>query len=196
MIYRCIINALSLIALSVVLTGCTGATTNAPTVQIPADLPNLAPASTFAQPIGKLPVPMNEPAPDFSYTQANGETHRLSELRGKRVILNFWATWCGPCEQEMPLLQQTATDHAGQDLVVIGVNRNELPDAIIPFARSHSLTFTLVSNPIGDISDGYGVNYMPMTFFIGRDGMLIKRQIGEITPEIIQQFLDSTAKTP
>lgn len=120
---------------------------------------------------------VGKPAPDFEYTRADGSTVRLSDLRGKKVIINFWATWCLPCREEMPDLQQVYEDHAGE-VVIIGVNRLEAVDVIAPFAEEVDVTFDLVANPAGDIADRYGTVNLPTTYFIHSDGTVALRKIG------------------
>jgi peroxiredoxin len=127
-------------------------------------------------------------APDFQFSFADGTQMKLSGLRGKKVILNFWATWCGPCREEMPDLQR-ALQSGGDQLAVIGVNKVEQVDAITSFANELKLTFPLVANPRGDIPDRYRVTGLPVSYFINRDGTIGARQIGVMNFDTIQQKL-------
>lgn len=119
-----------------------------------------------------------EKAPDFSYTLADG-THKLSDLRGKPVLVNFWATWCMPCIEEMPELE--AARHANPDLVILAVNRNESTEAIAAFAPKVGVSFPLITDRDGAISERYGVINLPTTFFINRDGTIAARHLGALT---------------
>lgn len=130
-----------------------------------------------------------DPAPDFRYTLPDGSSVKLSDLRGTPVILNFWATWCVPCVEEMPHFQQ-ALDDAGGDLLVLAVNRNELPEAIARFAPKVDVRYPLIADLSGAIGDRYGVTSLPITFFIRRDGTIAARQFGAISPELLAQRVD------
>ncbi|MEI7770957.1 MAG: TlpA disulfide reductase family protein [Chloroflexales bacterium] len=127
-------------------------------------------------------------APDFSYTMADGSLHKLSELRGKRVLLNFWATWCMPCREEMPELQQAAKDN-GDSLMVLAVNRNEAPAAIAKFGNEIGVTFPLIANISGDIGDRYGATSLPMTYFINSDGTISSKQLGALSSALLAKHL-------
>jgi cytochrome c biogenesis protein CcmG/thiol:disulfide interchange protein DsbE len=135
---------------------------------------------------GKLAV--GDPAPDFSYTLPDGTTQRLSDLQGKPVVVNFWATWCLPCIEEMPELQGAFADGAGE-LAVLAVNRNELPDAIARFAPKVNVTFPLIANIDGAIGDRYGVTSLPTTYFIRPDGTIGAMQIGALTAKTLEERL-------
>jgi thiol-disulfide isomerase/thioredoxin len=119
---------------------------------------------------------------------ADGSTHKLSELRGKRVLVNFWATWCMPCREEMPELQQTAKENS-DGLVVIAVNRNEAPAAIAKFGNEIGVTFPLITNIAGDIGDRYGATSLPVTYFINSDGTISSRQLGALSPTLLAKHL-------
>jgi thiol-disulfide isomerase/thioredoxin len=128
-------------------------------------------------------------APDFSFTLPDGTTRRLSDLRGKPVLLNFWATWCQPCIEEMPTLQQAYTT-AGGKLQILAVNRNELPEAIASFVpKVGGLTFPLIANSTGDIGDGYSITSLPESYFINSDGTIAARHIGALNATTLQERL-------
>jgi thiol-disulfide isomerase/thioredoxin len=128
-------------------------------------------------------------APDFSYTMADGSVHKLSELRGRRVLVNFWATWCVPCREEMPELEQTAKENS-DSLVVLAVNRNEAPAAIAKFGNEIGVTFPLITNIAGDIGDRYGATSLPVTYFINSDGTISSKQLGALSPTLLAKHLE------
>jgi len=127
-----------------------------------------------------------EMAPDFSYMLADG-THKLSDLRGKLVIVNFWASWCLPCVEEMPTLD--AARRTNPDLVILAVNRNESTEAISAFAPKVGVSFPLITDRDGAIGERYGVVNLPTTFFINRDGTIAVRHVGALTAERLAERL-------
>jgi peroxiredoxin len=161
-------------------------------VAIPADLPaNVAPSSQALGAGQAGTVLSGDPAPDFSYIGADGRAVKLSDLRGKVVVLNFWATWCGPCRQEMPDLQKIADRHAGE-VLVLGVNKLEEPAAIGPFARELGVRFTLVANPAGDIAEAYGVRNLPTSFFVRPDGTIGEWRLGALDEAEIERAIEQS----
>jgi peroxiredoxin len=180
----------ALVALALVaLAGC-GAPVAGPAPAIPEGLaPNVAVRSELAGGGGGLPV-VGEQAPDFSYTFADGRAARLSELRGTRVLINFWATWCAPCKEEIPALQQIA-DERGGELAVLGINKLETLDVIGPFVDELDIRFTLVANPNGDISDRYGAKNIPISYFINSDGTVGAIHLGVMTYDEIRAAVDA-----
>ncbi len=130
-----------------------------------------------------------EKAPDFQYTMADGSVRKLSDLRGKKVLINFWATWCEPCRAEMADIQRIANER--DDLVVLGVNKLEQIDVIVPFARELGVSFLLIANPKGDISERYGANNIPLSYFINSDGTVGVRQLGIMDYDKIQRRLSA-----
>jgi thiol-disulfide isomerase/thioredoxin len=134
---------------------------------------------------GKLAA--GDTAPNFSYTLPDGTVQELQGLQGKRVVLNFWATWCLPCVEEMPELQHAAD--ADSDLVVLAINRNELPEAIARFVPKVNVTFPLVADLGGRIGDRYEVTSLPTTYFINSDGTVSARHIGALTSTTLGERL-------
>jgi thiol-disulfide isomerase/thioredoxin len=132
---------------------------------------------------------VGEVAPDFQFTLADGSTTKLSDLRGKKVLINFWATWCAPCLAEMPDLEK-AHQAYGDSVAIIGVNRIEQLDVIEPFAEELQISFPLVANPQGDISDRYGVLNLPITYFVNSDGTIGFRKLGVMNYDFITEHID------
>lgn len=133
-------------------------------------------------------VATNEPAPDFEFTTPDNKTVKLSDLRGKIVIINFWATWCGPCRQEMPDLQKISDSSNGM-VVVLAVNKLEEASVIGPYAEEIGVQFTLIANPGGDIPERYGVRNLPTSYFIRPDGTVADWRLGAMDSQMIEQSI-------
>ena len=116
--------------------------------------------------------------PDFSGLTLDSQALSLSKLRGKVVVVNFWASWCHECRPEMPALEQLHRELAGRGLAILGVNARENPDAIRRYANEVGLSFPLILDPNGKINALYGVIGLPATFLIGRDGRAVAFAIG------------------
>jgi len=132
---------------------------------------------------------VGQPAPDFQYTMADGSTHTLGQLRGKKVLVNFWATWCGPCRSEMPDLQK-ALGEAGDSVVVLGVNKAQQLQEIGPFADELGISFPLIANQAGDIAGRYGAQNLPTSYFINSDGTIGLKKTGVMNYSFIKTHLD------
>lgn len=129
-------------------------------------------------------------APDFTYTLPDGSVQRLSDLRGKKVLVNFWATWCPPCRAEMPDIEQVYNNREGQDFAVLAVSvGDELAD-VEAFAREMDLTIPLITNTSTDISSGYGATGFPTSIFINTDGTIHHRKVGIMDATFIEQQLE------
>lgn len=119
-------------------------------------------------------------APDFTLKVTDGETYRLSDLRGQAVIINLWATWCPPCRAEMPAIQKLYDEYKDQGLVVLGINSTVQDDAsaIAPFIAEYSLTFPILLDETGVVTAAYQLRSLPSSYFIGRDGVINEVVIG------------------
>ncbi len=126
-------------------------------------------------------------APDFTLTTLAGDTVTLSELRGKRVVLNFWATWCPPCRAELPHFQ-AAYEASSDDVAILAVDERESPEHVAAFAKELGLTFPIPLDTDGRVGVEYRVRAYPTTFFIDPDGV-IQRVIRGTTTRAV---LDST----
>lgn len=138
----------------------------------------------------ETPLPMGQLAPEFSLTGLEGKLHQLEDYRGHLVVLNFWATWCGPCRIEMPLLEQTYARLKLTGLVIIGVNMLEAKSTVQDYVQALNITFPILLASDDSVAKSYGVFGLPMTFFIDSNGILRDKYIGLLTEEILQHYLD------
>jgi peroxiredoxin len=130
-------------------------------------------------------------APDFSLTTLDGSTVRLSDLRGQPVLINFWASWCGPCRAEMPHIQAAFEDHADDGLVVLGVDQLESPPSVAQFVEQFQLTFPIPLDADGEVSAAYQARALPTTFFVDADGIIRDTFTGPMSSGLIQSKLET-----
>jgi cytochrome c biogenesis protein CcmG/thiol:disulfide interchange protein DsbE len=120
------------------------------------------------------------PAPDFTLQTTTGETYTLSELKGKAVLVNLWATWCPPCRAEMPAIQKIYEEYKDQGLIVLAVNMTaqDNPLNIAPFVTEYKLTFPILLDETGEVSAAYQLRSLPSSYFIDREGIISEVVIG------------------
>lgn len=114
--------------------------------------------------------PLEGPAHDFTLKSKAGSNVRLSELRGNVVLVNFWASWCGPCRQEMPLLDDIHQKYSPLGFTVLGVNVDKDPSQADKILNDIPVTFPVLYDPEGEVSKLYDVNAMPTTVIVDRNG--------------------------
>ena len=134
---------------------------------------------------GDLPAP----APSFSLKTFDGKMVRLSDLKGRPVVLDFWATWCRPCRTSMPHLDELQKRYESRGLVVIGLSVDEGSQAEVRrFAQSLGVSFRLgMAND--HVLDDYGpIRFLPTTFFIDRRGQMVRRVRGYLDPETLEGY--------
>ncbi len=179
----------------------TSTQTSPPTASPAASAAGAAASTATPAPVKELP-----PAPDFTLTDQKGQEHKLSDYRGKVVFLNFWATWCGPCQQEMPDIQELYENYNqnNDDLVILGVanprsaeypnNQDITQEEITQFLSSGNYTYPTVMDTTGSVFAAYGITSFPTTFMIDRDGNVFGYVSGTLTrsmmDSIIQQTMD------
>ncbi|MCD4685951.1 MAG: TlpA family protein disulfide reductase [Anaerolineae bacterium] len=112
------------------------------------------------------------PAPAFTAQTLDGSTLALADYRGQVVVLNLWATWCGPCRAEMPALERIHARYADEGVVILGLNQGATEAEVRAFAEEHDLTFPLALDPAEQIGRVYELEAFPTTFFIDRDGVI------------------------
>jgi len=153
---------------------------------------------------GRGPVSIGSKAPDFEAANvATGDTVALQDYRGKVVLLNIWATWCKPCEEEMPSMQRLyeALGPSGLEIVAVSIDRGD-SETVRDWVRARNLTFDVLHDPEGRIERTYQTTGVPESFVIDQNGVLVKRQIGAYewdqpaTTVIFRQLLGTDSLTP
>ena len=125
-------------------------------------------------------------APDFALKGLDGQAYRLSDFRGRPVVLNFWGTFCPPCVREMPLLQKMHESFKDQGVVILGVNLNEPEVTVRSFVRQYDIQYPILLDKGYQVRDLYGVMDYPTTFFIGKDGTIQSVFVGELNESYVQ----------
>ncbi|HKV59707.1 MAG TPA: TlpA disulfide reductase family protein [Ktedonobacteraceae bacterium] len=134
-------------------------------------------------------------APEFSLTMlspsASTSKLSLSNFKGKAVVLNFWASWCAPCTEEVPLLENTwkQMQAQGKDVVFLGIDFQETNSAASNFIQQYGITYPAVLDTSGSVANKYGITSLPDTIFIDRNGTVISKESREITTPILSSNL-------
>jgi peroxiredoxin len=120
------------------------------------------------------------PAPDLELRALDGSAHRLADYRGRVVLVNFWATWCAPCREEMPSMQRLGEKLAGRPFVVLAVNLDEPEARIRTFLSRTKVDFTVLLDPGKKAASAWGARILPASFVIGPDGRIRYSVVGEL----------------
>jgi len=125
-------------------------------------------------------VSTGDVAADFVLPGLDGSIRKLSNYRGRVVLVNLWATWCPPCVAEMPLLNLIEREWGPRGVVVLGVAADEDPVAVRRFVRSSKLAFEVLLDPAGAVGTQYGITGYPETFVVDREGVVVAKFIGPL----------------
>ena len=134
-------------------------------------------------------ISIDESAPDFELQNLDGENIRLSDLRGKPVVLNFWATWCGPCVREMPSFQTYQDKYPG--FIMLGLNEEESSEEVKAFVKKQNLSYMNLLDQKSEVARIYQVITMPTTYFIDELGVVRARHFGYMGEEQLEFYLGS-----
>jgi cytochrome c-type biogenesis protein len=140
---------------------------------------------------GTIGTNIGDIAPDFVTTLPDGTVTSLADHQGEIVLLNFWATWCGPCRIEMPEFQEAYDEHRENGFTILAVNNQERAEQVTEFGEELNLTFPLLMDERGDIQAQYGVVNYPSTYLIGPDGVILDRHLGPLTADAISEMINS-----
>lgn len=133
----------------------------------------------FTRPHGQFRSPaLGEVVPNFTLRNENGQVVALADFRGKVVVLNFWATWCPPCIEEMPSLNRFAEKYADKGVQILGVSVDEDSDAYQEFLAKNRISFLTLRDPSRNSSERYGTFKLPESYVISREGRLLRKVIG------------------
>jgi peroxiredoxin len=135
-----------------------------------------------------------KPAPEFILENLAGESVSLADLRGKVVLLNFWATWCGPCRVEMPTLESRHQQYPEQ-FAVVGIDFDEPKENVAAFVEEFGLTFPILLDPGGDVQNAYRIRGYPTSVFLDKDGLVQIVHIGIMTEEQLDEYLQELGVT-
>ncbi len=129
--------------------------------------------------LGREILEPNHPAPAFQALRLDGTVAGLADYRGKVILLNVWATWCGPCRAEMPSMERLQQRFANSDFQVVAVSVDQEGSAVVrQFAQELNLTFDILHDPTGEIQAVYRTSGVPESWVIDRDGTITKKVIG------------------
>lgn len=149
--------------------------------------------SRFARPLQE-----GRPAPDFTFPDLDGRKVSLSDLKGKVVLVNIWATWCPPCREEMPSMQKLYDRFKGEAFEILAVSIDaDGRKAVAPFTRKLNLTFPVLLDPKEKIRSPYRITGVPESFIIDKNGILVQRVIGPLnwaSSEVYSFFQDLIQK--
>jgi peroxiredoxin len=154
----------------------------------PADAPAAGRATTLApstadvdallRQLDLVKPPRARAAGGFALPALHGGTVSLAEYRGKIVLLNFWATWCPPCLEEMPAMERLWRTHKDAGFVLVAVSVDRDPKKVAPFVAEHKLTFPVALDTSMSAAERYGVRALPASFILGKDGVLTALALG------------------
>jgi len=121
---------------------------------------------------------VGEAAPSFTLQNLDGQSISLNDLKGKPVLVNFWATWCGPCVSEMPYIQEIYGEWSGKGLVVLAINIGDSSSEAEQFLQNHNLSLPVLLDTNKAVARRYNIRGIPTTFFIDKDGIIQEKIIG------------------
>jgi peroxiredoxin len=142
----------------------------------------------------KFGIQKGNMAPDFDLTTINGERTKLSDFRGKKIILNFWASWCPPCKAEMPNIEKFYQENKGQNVIVLAVNLTSAEknkNDVQQFIKDHGLTFPVLLDEQGKVGNLYQTFTIPTSYVINTKGIVQQKFVGPMSVDIIKKLVSN-----
>ena len=130
-------------------------------------------------------------APDFQLALYGGGETRLADYEGRILVINFWASWCGPCRAELPALQAAWTEYRGRGVAFLGITVRDVAERAQALIDEFGLTYPNAYDPYNTIWQSYGLTGVPETVFVAADGVIAKRFIGQISQKALRAELDA-----
>ncbi len=167
--------------------GCFGGSRNFTAGAAAAAAAPASQSSTSARP--DVGIRVGNLAPDFTLKTLDGQTVKLSDYRGKPVLVNFWATWCPPCRQEMPDLEKAYQKYKDQGMVFLGIDMQEDQGTVKNFVQQNGYHWTFAIDADSRVADTYQASAIPTSYFVDKNGIIRDTQIGAITPSLLEAKL-------
>ncbi|WP_404458948.1 thiol-disulfide oxidoreductase ResA [Sutcliffiella horikoshii] len=141
-------------------------------------------------------VEVGDKAPNFVLTDLEGNQVMLSDYEGQGVFLNFWGTWCKPCEREMPYMEKQYQEYKEQGVEILAVNIQETDLAVEKFRDRHGMTFPIPMDRNDQVRQAYGVLPLPTTILLDQNGIVVKKHSGELTEARVKEFMEMIKPNP
>ena len=160
-------------------------------------VPTLSVKPTLLASPTRPPLPVSKPRPpvkgaeafDFEAMSLDGSVIRLSDLRGKKVMLNFWASWCGPCRMEIPHMVEAYSEHSASGFEILAVNLREDPARVTQFVSEFGMTFPIAMDTTGSVGASYYIRSIPTSLFLNEEGIITAVHVGTLTEQALQGYL-------
>lgn len=133
---------------------------------------------------------VGRPAPEFALKSFDGDEVKLSDFRGKTLLVNFWASWCHPCREEAPALEKTYMSLSGRQVEFIGINIMDDRKSAEEYIKSFGGTFVNIYDPENRVHLDYGVGGVPETFFVNPEGIITDKHRGPLTEKMIMSYIE------
>lgn len=135
-------------------------------------------------------ISRDTPAPNFTLSLFDGGQITLAELKGKPVFVNFWASWCPPCREEAPILEKVWRSYKDKGVVFIGVDIQDTRADALAYIKEFDITYPNGPDPTGEISIDYGVSGVPESYFINRQGTIVRKYVGALNERLLTSLLE------
>ncbi|GKU27585.1 thiol:disulfide interchange protein tlpA [Clostridium folliculivorans] len=155
-----------------------------------SDNNNISKTPTTNSTNGIFKDPNGDKAIDFKLKTLDGKEVSLSELKGKNVFINFWATWCPYCVQEMPEIEKLYQETKNSDLIILGIDIGEDNDTVRDFLNKNKLNFNILFDYDESVATNYNITALPTSLFIDKNGTIIKKKIGPMTLEEMKSYVN------